>query len=93
MCEQVFIPEVDNSPECEIAVSSECVFVTRRSPKLKNLSGENLNNYFELLDKKLSQLENMILQIKRQQDILIDIINDTQTGNEALDIGTWAIGD
>ncbi len=89
-CTQVNIPTVDNTQnECEYIIDSKCVSVSRRSPKLKNIIGEDLNKYFELLDKKLSQLENMIIQIKKEQDIIINIINGTDTDN----IGTWAIGD
>ena len=92
-CSQVNIPEVDNSSPCTDFIYSECVTVNRRSPVLKNPKNSDLNTYFDLLDKKLMQLNSMIIQIKNQQQILIDLINETNTGAESLNIGTWAPGD
>lgn len=92
-CSQVNIPKVDNSSPCTEFIYSECVTVNRRSPVLKNPKDSDLNVYFDLLDKKLMQLNSMIIQIKNQQQILIDLINDINAGAEPLNIGTWAPGD
>lgn len=67
-CKQVNIPVVDNSKdECEFFVSSECVAVDRKSMFIKNVYGDDLNEYLELLENKLRRME---LQIKKLEKIV-----------------------
>lgn len=91
-CAQVHIPVVDNTSPCDEFMYSQCVIVNRRSPVLKNPTDSDLNTYHELLDKKLMQLNNMLIQIKNEQQVMMNLINVIQNG-DVENIGTWAPGD
>lgn len=65
VCGQVSIPEVDNTlSECVEFHKSICIVVSHLSNKVKNMEGENLNEYLQRLDDKLSNMDNIILNLK-----------------------------
>lgn len=67
ICNQVSIPEVDNTQlECDEFVSSTCITVKRISSKVKNLEGENLDKFIERLNYKLSLMDNTIYRMTQE---------------------------
>ena len=56
-CNQINIPEVDNSSPCDDFVYSECVIVNRKSKILKDIENEDLNNYQLKLENYIKVLE------------------------------------
>lgn len=92
-CGYVHIPEVDNSNSCTDFISTECLIVNRRSSVLKNSLNSDMNEYLELLDKKLMQLTAMVTQLKKENKVLVEIINQIESGGNLDGIGTWELGD
>ena len=72
-CGQVSIPQIDNSQEeCNEIFSTDCVAVHRVSLKLHNVPGESLTKYLELIDNKISVLENKIVTLTKELNFHIN---------------------
>lgn len=69
-CDQINIPETDNSSDCTMYINSSCVIMNRRSNLLKNIEGNDLNeytqkleNYIKVLEQRLKKVENIVKYI------------------------------
>lgn len=63
-CDQIHIPEVENTSDCTSFINSGCVIMNRKSTLLKNIEGEDLNNYTQLLENYIKTLENRLKKVE-----------------------------
>lgn len=75
-CGQVSIPSVDNTNPCTSFTPSGCLIVNRISPYVKNLPGENLDDYLIKMEGLIKRQE---LRIKILETIVKNLTINTPT--------------
>lgn len=71
---QVNIPSVDNeSIECDNMIGSECIIINKYCKKVGNLEGETMDKFIERLCDKLSRMDNIIYNLRKEVDILKEV--------------------